>query len=139
MVPPIEEILQCPEDIQVNLHSVHTPAISGYPLKMLSHLYFTKLGRYFLLHWVLSSSNLNLFANLVIPEPPTLTYSPPPPSPIIKAVDSKSILLSLMRSDKKARFSNTVRVFYDAYKSGKTTPLDVAHAVLAAIEDSNRG
>ena len=139
VVPPIEEILQRPEDIQVNLHSVHTPAISGYPLKILSHLFFTKLGRYFLLHWVLSSSNLNLFANLVIPEPPTLTYSPPPPSPIIKAVDNKSILLSLMRSDKKARFSNTVRDFYDAYKSGKTTPLDVAHAVLAAIEDSNRG
>ena len=86
---------------------------------------------------VLSRSNLDLFADLVIPEQPTLKYSPPPPPVSSKAADNKSVLLSLFDSGLRREALNRVPDIYAAYKAGSATPLDVADKVLAAIEESN--
>ena len=137
IIPAIEEVLLNPEAIQVNLHAIHTPPISGYPLRVLSYLYYTLLGRWFLSRSVLSQSNLDLFADLVITEQPTLNYSPPPPSTSSKAADNKSVLLSLFDSGLRREALNCVPDIYAAYKAGSVTPLDVADKVLAAIEESN--
>ncbi len=127
-----------PDEIRINLSTIHTPLISGYPLKVLSHLYYTVLGKALLLRTVISNSNLDLFADRVLPEAPTLKYSPSPPPILTKeeGQGSRGVLASLMNASKK---SKSVSDFYAAYKSGKVTPLDVARAVLDAIEDSNRG
>jgi Asp-tRNA(Asn)/Glu-tRNA(Gln) amidotransferase A subunit family amidase len=136
IVIPISEILLNPEQIRVNVPTFHAPPISGYLLKIFSHLYYTALGK-LLSRAVISSSNLDLFVHRVIPEPPTLKYAPPPPTVKMDAEVSRTILLSsTAKSSKKAK---SVKDFYAAYKSGEITPLDVARAVMESIEDSDRG
>lgn len=135
IVPTIQEVLQNPEDIQVNLLEIHTPSLSGYSLKFLSYLYHTPIGRLLVSRAVLSKSNLDLFANCVIPEPPTLRYSPAPPR-LETSVDNRGNLLSLIKGTPHNKLSNVGKL-YAAYVSGKITPLDVARSALDAIEDSN--
>ncbi len=138
MVRPIQEILENPEEIKLNLHLVRTPPVSGYSLKILSHLYYTYLGKIVLSRWVLASSNLNLFANLVIPEPPSLTHSQPSPPEGGRSVENRKTLLAWMKKfEGKTRFLNSICDFYFAYESQKVTPLDVARAILTCIEESN--
>ncbi len=139
-IPPIEEVLLNPEQIRVNVSTFQIPPISGYPLKILCRLYYTVLGRVFLSRTVLSRSNLDLFADRIIPEPPTLKYAPPPPTTRQGAESGMNVLVSLMKSaSKSTKKSKSVSDFHAAYKSGKITPLDVARVVLDAIEDSNKG
>ena len=138
-IPPIEDVLRTPDQIQVNLRSIHTPPLSGYPLRALSYLYYTAFGNYLVSGLIKSKSNLDLFANQVIPEAPTLKYVPAPPSsPDDAKFDNRSILTSLIGSwNRNGEQQHSVSDFYLAYKAGKCIPLDVAHAVLAAIKDSN--
>ena len=138
IMPIIQEILKNPEQIRVNLHTIHTPSICGYPLKILNYLYYTALGKLLLSRTVLSRSNLDLFADRVILEPPTLKYSPPLPKGGAD-MNNRSIFVSLMRSNQYGKQWKSVSDFIVAYKSGKTTPLDIAHTILVAIENSNGG
>lgn len=139
-IPAIEEVLLHPEQIKMNIFLLHAPPISGYSLKILTHLYYTVLGKALLSRTVISMSNLDLFADCVIPEPPTLKYSAPPPSLTKDGGEgNRKLLVSLISSSKSGKNSKGVSDFYAAYKSRKITPSDVAHAVLDAIEDSNRG
>ena len=137
LLPPIEDILLHPDEIRLSLYTYKTPPLSGYPLKIMTDFYYTVLGRAFISRFVIPSSNLNLFANCVLPESPTSTHTVPHPCyPTEKAKDVLNSLMIARSSDSKCK---SVRDFYAAYKSGQATPLDVANAVLTAIEESNRG
>ena len=138
LVPPIEDVLLHPDQIRVNLFTYKTPPLSGYPLKIMTDLYYTVFGRALLSQVIIPMSNLSFLANCVIPEPPTLAHTVSPPC--YDSKKAKDILNSLitqnLSSDPKCK---SVQHFYTAYKSGLVTPLDVASSCLAAIEDSNRG
>jgi len=139
IVTPIRDVLDNPEAIQLNLHKVRTPPVSGYALKLLGHLYYTNFGKYFLSRYVIASSNLNLLADRVIPEPPTLGNIPPCPVST-KSIDNSGISKSLLMEHKRSGSGfNSISDFYIAYKSGSATPLAVAHSVISAIKDSNAG
>ena len=139
ILTPIRQILEHPEAIQLSLHSVQTPPVSGYPLKLLGHLYYTNLGKYFLSRFVIASSNLNLLADRVLPEPPTLGGNVPSCPVSTKPVNNMAILQSLVTNHEKSGGFNSIADFYIAYKSGRVTPLEVAHSVISAIEDSSSG
>ena len=140
-IPAMKEVMLHPEDVTVNLSTYHSLSISGYSLKMLSHLYYTVLGKAFLSRIVISSSKLNLFADRVLSEPPILQYTPPPPAYYSKEeMKESSILISLVRShSSQNKTLKSVSDFYTTYETGRVTPLDVANAVLVAIEESNKG
>lgn len=137
-VPPIEDVLSTPDQITVNISSYKTPPLSGYPLTILSRIYHTSLGRILVSRFIIPMSNLNLFSDSVLPEKPSLTHSVPPPrfSTTERTEDILSSFRSRTKHDSKHLTSDD---FYNAYKSGQTTPLEVVHAVMAAIEESNSG
>ena len=137
IISPIEELLRSPENVEVNLKTIHTPSISGYALKVLNYFYYTHLGRFFFSRFMLSRSNLDIFANVVIPEPPTLLFSPIAEN-CSDCGDSANVLASLVESTRGNKLFNCVSDFHVAYRSGKTTPIKVANVVLNAIEDSNK-
>ncbi len=136
-VPPIEDVLLKPEQIVANIFSYKTPSISGYPLTILSYIYLTALGKILVARFVIPMSNLNIFSDCVLPELPSLTHSIP--QPCFSEKENKRILNSLLCRNKKYPKCTTSAHYYNAYKSGQTTPMEIARAVLAAIEDSNTG
>lgn len=136
-VPPIEDVLLTPEKITVNIYSYKTPPLSGYPLAILSYIYHTTFGRILVSRFIIPMSNLNLFSDRKIPELPSLTHSEPPPC--FTTEKTESILISLLSCRKHDSKHLSSADFYNAYKSGQTTPLEVANSIMAAIEDSNSG
>ncbi len=136
-IPPIEDVLLKPEQITANIFSYKTPLLSGYPLTILSYIYLTTLGRILVARLIIPMSKLNIFSDCVLPEVPSLTHSVPPPC--FSEKENKSILNSILGRIKKYPNCTSSSHYYNAYKSGQTTPLEIAHTVLAAIEDSNRG
>lgn len=137
IVLPIEELLRSPGNVDVNLKTIHTPSISGYSLKFLNYFYYTHLGRFLFCHFILSRSNLNIFANVVIPEPPTLPFAHVAENRS-NCGDNTNVLASLIESTHGSKLFSCVADFYVAYRSRRTTPTRVANFILNAIEDSNK-
>ncbi len=136
-VPPIQDVLAAPEQITVNIVSYKTPPLSGYPLTLLSYIYHTTLGRLLVSRFIIPMSNLDLFSNCVLPDMPSLSHSVHPPR--FSTELTENILSHLLSCRKHHSKHPTSADFQNAYKSGQTTPLEVAHAAMIAIEESNRG
>ena len=144
--PPIQQILADRSAVKYACKDFHTPSVSGYPLKLLVWLWNTRLLGNLITSRIIKGSGLDILAGEFIPEKPTYFPSPPPSSPDPSALTSSNntTLEALVEADLRRDTPDngfkyaTVADFHHAYQSGKCTPVDVAHAVLQAIADSNK-
>ena len=140
----IREVLDNPDTISYNVKDLHAPRVTGFMLKFFVWLTYTRFGMYFVVPMLMRKSNLHAMGGVYIPEEPT--YYPTPQESVPEkdhSQDNNHLIGELFSQEVEEgeRYSfrfPTVADFIRAYKSGQTTPTDVAKAVLDAIADSDK-
>lgn len=139
--PPIRDLLQTPALVKYELKSLHVPKVTGWRLKFLIRLSFTKFGRIFVSPFLFHRSNLDLLEGVYLPEKPMLYPTPAhPPLQGDHSAANRELLNSLVAADTPSTDSfrlPTVADFIRAYKTSVCTPTAVAETVLDAIAKSN--
>ena len=137
---PVEQVLD-PANAPNVKYEMKDPAslkLIGYPLKVLSLLSLSRLGR-LVIERIKNKSNFDLLGGEYIPEAPTLY--PPVSLPLRKKDIEESnnkVLDDIARSYTPINGRRISSLdYWNAYKSGSTTPLDVARAVLECVQASN--
>ena len=142
MISPIRQILENPDSIEYSLHSSSSPQITGWLLKVIVYLSYTRFGRYVLLPSVTKKSNFDCMRGKYIPEKPTFRgVGPTPPPTEDQSQPNKELLHKLLEKEIEGEGEfhlPTVADFVGAFRSGRCTPTEVAEAVLNAVEDSNK-
>ena len=141
--PKIEEVIQ-QKTIDYDLRCPKAPALTGLPFKIITYLIFTRFGKYIVLPLLDRSSNLLRMGRVQMPEKPTFYPIPDHYRPLPNhACSNAKILEDCMKRELKKESSSgfhlpTVADYVRAYRSGKTTPSEVAKNVLKAIADSDK-
>ena len=141
---PIQRILQKDQLdlIKYELTDFESPKVTGIIFKFLVRASYSLLGRPVLVPLIIKKSNLDLLGGEYIPELPTLYPSLQCSYQLEnKCHKNKQILQNI--SDKYVISSDkfhhvTSLDYYQSYRHGNCTPLDVADSVLKAIETSNQ-
>ena len=140
--PKIEAVLADPAKIKYDVRDFDIPKVTGWKFRILMWLSYTRFGKYIVQPSIVKSSNLDCMGSVMIPEKPT--YFPESPRPHADHTHSNQGLLSMLvekevSKEEPAGFHlPTVSDYVRAFRAGKTTPTDVAKAVLAAIADSDK-
>ena len=140
----MKNILQNSEQIQYNLKGVVVPVLFGWKFSLVTWLSYTRIGRLFLVPWLLRSAGVERMASYYIPEKPT--YYPNPTKPLMSREHSIANIAKIeelvereISHGKKEDFHfPSVADFVRAYRCGDVTPSDVAMTVLEAIANSDR-
>lgn len=142
---PIEEVLRNPDKIQYDIKAFDVPKLTGLKFKILIWLSYTRFGKYFIQPIVVKNSNLDCLAQLQLPEGPTYIPAQNTPTPDVDHTHpNEEVLQALVEQeiageDEEGGFHHpTVCDYVSAFRSGTTTPTDVAGTILAAIADSDR-
>ena len=138
---PIEQVLD-PENapnVKYELKNLSAPVLTGYPFRWLVRFGgYTRLSS-LIIPRIKHDSNLDLLDGEYIPEAPTLY--PPVSLPLRKEDIEESnnkVLDDIARSYTPINGRRISSLdYWNAYKSGSTTPLDVARAVLECVQASN--
>ncbi len=144
VAPLMKNILQNSEQIQYNLKDVVVPVLFGWKFSLVTWLSYTRIGRLFLVPWLLRSAGVERMASYYIPEKPT--YYPNPTKPLMSREHSIANIAKIeelvereISHGKKEDFHfPSVADFVRAYRCGDVTPSDVAMTVLEAIANSDR-
>ncbi len=139
----IGDILNNQEGIKYDLRVFDMPKITGRKFKLLMWLSYTPIGKYVIAPLLMRRSNLHRMGAVQMHENPTYYPKPlTPPSPVDHTLANQKILQELLdqdvQGDSKEFHLPTVADYVHAYRSGKTTPTEVAKAVLNAIADSDK-
>ena len=140
--PNIEQVLN-QKYVQYDLNSFDLPVITGLPFKLFIWLSYTRFGRYFIISSAMRKNNLDRMARVQIPEFPTY-YPIPDMYGCLEdhSTSNQKILhecVEMEVEERKGEFHlPTVVDFVRAYRSHKTTPIEVAVAVLDAIAHSDK-
>ncbi|XP_065057461.1 uncharacterized protein LOC135685446 isoform X2 [Rhopilema esculentum] len=122
-----------------NLQNLSLPRLYGWRLKLFSKIGSSIFGKAFIVPVSMKQSNMDVLRTLLFPEKPVLYPLQPAKTKAVDVNDGKmDIDLSSFAQEKaKAvdgfRF-NTISDYINAYRSGKTTPTDVAKHVISTLE-----
>ena len=138
---PVEQVLDPANapNVKYELKNLSAPVLTGYPFRWLVRFGgYTRLSTLIIPH-IKHDSNLDLLDGEYIPEAPTLY---PPVSPPLRKEDieesNNKVLDDIARSYTPINGRRISSLdYWNAYKSGSTTPLDVARAVLECVQASN--
>lgn len=140
--PRIGEILSQPDKIEYGVRNFEVPKITGLKFKILMWLSYTRFGQYLVQPFIMKNSNMDLMRKCMIPEKPTYF-----PSALPDGEDhtqrNEELLNSLvekvvMKKERADFYFPTVSDYVRAFRSGNTTPIGVAKAILEAIAASDR-
>lgn len=145
LCPPIRAILARPEDILYHRPPLNIRPLVGASFKWRVWLSFTRFGNAFIVPLVRRNSELDAFNGMYIPESPTMNPSPDTPPSLVDHAHSNEDVLSVLVDEEVQKVKDeevkfrlpTVADYIRAYRSRKTTPTDVAKALLVAIADSD--
>ena len=144
MVPPIQEIIEHPDQMKYELKDVHVPVFYGRFFKFFVWLSFTRFGRLALLPWFLAKAGLLRMGSLYIPEHPTMFPNPrTPPMENDHSKDNRKLITKLVEqvvggAKGEGFHFPTVADFVRMYRSGVCTPTDIAETILKAIADLDK-
>ena len=142
----MEAVMAEPDQIRYDLRTFQVPKMTGFKFKVLIWLSYTRFGQFLVQPFIVKNSNMDGMKKCVIPEKPT--YFPVQPRPALMEEDhahQNQLLLDKLvektlgkEEEEEGEFHRpTIIDFVRAFRSGKTTPTDVAEAVLAAIASSD--
>ena len=138
---PVEQVLDPANapNVKYELKNLSAPVLTGYPFRWLVRFGgYTRLSS-LIIPRIKHNSNLDLLDGEYIPEAPTLY--PPVSLPLRKEDIEESnskVLDDIARSYTPINGHRISSLdYWNAYKSGSTTPLDVARAVLECVQASN--
>ena len=138
---PVEQVLDPANapNVKYELKNLSAPVLTGYPFRWLVRFGgYTRLSS-LIIPRIKHDSNLDLLDGEYIPEAPTLY--PPVSLPLRKADIEESnnkVLDDIAHSYTPINGRRISSLdYWNAYKSGSTTPLDVARAVLECVQASN--
>ena len=137
---PIEEVLKHPEDIRYTLKDVRSPTVTGSKLKILCRIQHTLFGRSFMLPLLSKKLGMDVLSGEFIPERATFTPAgmPQPERPLDCTAGNKAVVTSLVDNYVPDSFHRRNSLdFYNAYKSGSCSPLDVAQYIIKLIPKTN--
>lgn len=117
-----------------DLSSVNLPKLVGQPLKLFAGVVESRLGQALLIPKLLKDGGISKLRQEKIDEPPTY-YPLVPPQNISYTPTKLSDLADSILAQKTAVPFHTVADYAKAYQTGKVTPLAVAEAFLAAVDD----
>lgn len=141
--PPIADVLSQPDQIKYELRSFNVPKLTGLKFKLLIWLSYTRFGKYIVQPFIIKNCNMDCMLKQVNPEKPTYFPTAAVPSeedhthPNLRVVETM-VEKQIAKGCQDGFHLPTVADYVRAYRSGKTTPTDVAKAVLAAIADSDQ-
>jgi len=118
-----------------DLSSVDLPRASGGLLRLLVSVAESPLTRWLILPGLMKNAGIDALRAMRIDEAPTFLPLHPAPD---DGVEAGTVADVAAQPDRPPGFQfRTVREYGDAYRSGATTPLEVAEKALAAIEASD--
>lgn len=142
--PRISDVLAQPDKILYDVRCFDAPKLTGFKFKLLVWLSYTRFGQYLIRPSIVKKSNMDCMQKCIVPEKPTYfpTRSLPMPPKADHTHSNQGALQPLVDKeigqDMTSFHLPTVSDYVRAFRSGKTTPTDVATAVLAAIADSDQ-
>ena len=141
--PKIEDILENPEKVKYDLADFDLPKVSGWTFKILIWLSYTRFGRYIISPILIKKSNLDRMKKVMIPESPTFYSTTPSLAPQKDhTLTNQAVLQKLIDEEVASENQHfhlpTVADYIRAFRSGRTTPTDVAEAILTAIANSDK-
>ena len=142
MKPKIEDAMQ--QEVKYDLLSLETPVVTGLAFKLMTYLSYTRFGKYVIIPLLFKKNNFFRMGRIQMPEKPTYYPIPYMHVPLEDHSSSnRKILKDCMEKQiKKGNSSDfhlpTIADYVRAYRSRKTTPSQVAEAVLNAIADSDK-
>ena len=114
----------------LQVHDLRSPPLSGYPLKLLSYLYYTRVGK-FLVRYTIQKSNLDCFEDVCMSEPPSFKLHWPkarPNSPYLYLNNDKTLRdLVEATSSKQQGVGFRYRCITDFYSSLHDNPHKPRH------------
>jgi Asp-tRNA(Asn)/Glu-tRNA(Gln) amidotransferase A subunit family amidase len=122
-----------------DLKSVKLPRLTGSTLKAFTSLLENPATRWLLINNLLQQGGILALRDLQIDEPPT--FLPPVPEATEYPAEGQNLqaisdLASIKPAQQKGFNFKTVLDYAEAYRSGETTPEEVAERLLAAIDES---
>lgn len=125
---------------EYDLSSIKLPRLTGTPLSAFAKLLESPASRSLLIGKVLKDAGVERFRARTLHETPTFLplwteeqeTTPPNHFNIHRILDSN-------RREQNGYTPISVRDFFEAYRTGRKTPLEVAQALLEVVERSNQG
>lgn len=122
-----------------DLKSAKAPRLTGAGLSAAVSLFENRASRVLLAPGLLRDTGVAAFRSVVLAEPPSVAPQLPRPGSIPAGAAAATDLAALAQARATPGFRfETVGDFARAYREGRTTPVEVAEKLFAALDDAER-